>query len=257
MPSSRAGAASDMPVPSVVGVWVSGLPDQRFDLVVVAAGFTEARLPVFVESVGHIRRELLATPPLRTLRRLLNVWRVDRVGDDLGAAYDPDSERVLTVDVARARAVAEACGTRPDALLAVVDSPHYAGSGLPGVAVVTSHPDAARLALHELGHAAFDLADEYGGPGPAASGAGEPRRVNVSREPDPTKVKWADLVTPDGQVGCFEGGDRTDHGIYRPTATCLMRSVGQQFCPICRRQISATLLASLAGRPEPTRPGFG
>lgn len=235
---------------TLVGVRVTGPPDRRFDLVVVADGFAADRIGAFQELVAALHRELIATEPFSTLRGALNLWRLDRTGpEDLAAVLEPGGGRLLTVDAARARDVAGSHGVVPDAVLVFVDLDQYAGSGVSGVAVVSSHADAPRLALHELGHAAFDLADEYGGPGPAASGPGEPARVNVTRQPDPRLVKWADLVTGDGEVGCVEGGDRTDRGIYRPTRTCLMRSVGQPFCPVCRRQVTKVLLTSLAGRP--------
>lgn len=221
----------------------TGPSAERFDLVVVADGFTDATLGAFVATVRAVRRELHRTRPFSTLRGLMNLARVDRTGPaDLGAVHRLDDGRLMTVDEDRALAVVAAAGAQADAVLVVVASPRYAGSGGRRVAAVTTHDDAPRLALHELGHTVFDLADEYGGDGPAASGPGEPPRVNVTRVADPSAVKWADLVTSDGVVGCWEGGDRTSRGVYRPSETCLMRRAADPFCAVCEREVARRLL---------------
>lgn len=228
-----------------------GPPERRFDIVVMADGFSRRDLPRFEAVTGEFRRELFTTPPFTTLRALVNLWRVDRVGSgELDVRFAPGDGRLMTVDERRVLRIARAHGAKPDVVLVIVDSQRYAGMGGRGVAAVTTHADAARLALHELGHAAFDLADEYGGEGPAASGEGEPRRVNVTRESDPALVKWASLVTGDGEVGCFEGGDRTSLGVYRASRTCLMRSVREDFCAVCHRQISKVMLTCSTGLPS-------
>ena len=79
------------------------------------------------------------------------------------------------------------------------------------------------MALHELGHAVFGLADEYEGPGsaPGASGPGEPAAPNLSLVGDPALVKWRDLVTADGSVGCYEGADRVSTGCLLYTSRCV------------------------------------
>lgn len=216
---------------------------------VLADGFPDEGLPRYVDVVRAVRRELLGTAPFSTLRALVSMCRIDRTGpSDLGVTFGLTDERLVRLDEERARRVASEYGAAPDVVLVVVDSPRYAGYGGAGIAAVTVHPDAPRLALHEIAHAGFDLADEYGGDGPAASGDGEPHRVNVSRVGDPSLVKWRDLVTSDGTVGCFEGGDRTSYGMFRPSPRCLMRSVHDDFCPVCRREIARQLVFLAQGR---------
>lgn len=232
----------------LVPVWAAARPGRRFSLVALADGFTEAELPAFAAAVRAIRAEMHSSAPLSTLRGLLDIVRVERVGPAAvvtGAALDDG--RLLVVDEDRARVRVTAAGAVADVILVVANRGEYAGFGGSGVAAVTLHKRGPRLALHELGHAAFDLADEYGGPGPAASGPGEPNRVNVSRVGDPAAVKWAALVTPAGEVGCFEGGDRTSVGVFRPSRRCLMRSVDEPFCPVCSREISRRLVSVTEG----------
>lgn len=221
----------------------NGAPERRFDLLVVADGFAADELGRFAEVVRALRDELRATPPFAALRGLVNVSRLDRVGPaDVVTGTELHDDRLLVVDEERARRLAG--GTGADTVLVVAKRTAYAGYGGSGVAATTLHEQGARLALHELGHSAFGLADEYGGDGPAASGPGEPDRVNVSRTGDPSRVKWADLVTPDGLVGCYEGADRVTSGMFRPSRRCRMRSVHDPFCPVCAREISRILVSA-------------
>ena len=90
--------------------------------------------------------------------------------------------RMLVLDEDAAWSVARSVDPETDAVLVVVDSPAYAGVSGHLVAAVTCHEQAPRVALHELGHAVFGLADEYEGPRlrSGASGPGEPAAPNLS-----------------------------------------------------------------------------
>lgn len=225
-----------------------GPSDRCLDLVLVADGFPPEDEERFGRQVRSIVTEILATEPLGQLRGLLNVHAVGP-GDDRGpltTGFGGDDGRLLLVDQEAALEVAHAHVPGADVVLVVVDTERYGGSG-GSVAATTCHPRAAALAVHELGHAAFDLADEYGRtgrhPGPA------PGRVNVTLDPDPARAPWADLLGVDG-VGCHEGGDGYAAGVYRPTPTCRMRSLAAPFCAVCAREIRRVLLTH-RGAPAP------
>lgn len=226
-----------------------GPADRCLDLVLVADGFPPDGQERFARQVRSILTEILATEPLGRLRGLLNVHRVDPAPGRprLTTGFAGDDGRLLLVDQQAALEVAHQHVPGTDVVLVVVDTARYGGSG-GTVAATTCHPRAAALAVHELGHAAFDLADEYGRdgrhPGPA------PSRVNVTLDPDPAHAPWADLVGTDG-VGCHEGGDGYASGVYRPAATCRMRSLAAPFCPVCSREIRRLLLT----RRTPADPG--
>ena len=63
------------------------------------------------------------------------------------------------------------------------------------IATCSTHAQAAQIAIHEMGHSAFGLADEYGGNG-AGTPAGEPSQPNVTRDTSLTTNKWRDLIAP-------------------------------------------------------------
>lgn len=86
------------------------------------------------------------------------------------------------------------------------------------VITLTVHQGWVDSALHELGHAAFDLLDEYDyfsscatdGPEQNRAPAGaEPLAANVTRVNDPARLKWRHLLTPDVAVPTMENPDCT------------------------------------------------
>jgi hypothetical protein len=173
-------------------------------------------------------------------------------------------DRLLTVDAARVLSTASAQVPLRHQVLCIVNSAKYGGSG-GALAVTSTHPSAAEIAIHELGHSAFGLADEYGGDG-TGTPAGEPAEPNVTRVTDRATNKWRTLVAagtpmpsrcntacsgsgcvppasppPPGAVGTYEGGIYSDCATYRPLPDCYMRTLGSPFCPVCVRTIRAVL----------------
>lgn len=246
---------------STVTLWDHGPPERCFDLAVLGAGFGRGERAAFAEQVTAFARELVATPPFGLLRGLVNLHRVDASASGpsgIGVVLPEGDERLLTVDEEAVLTVARREVSGVDAVLVVVNTERYAGSG-GTVACATRHPRAAALAVHELGHSAFDLADEYGhqhGPHPGPGTL----RANVTLEPDPARAPWCDLVVPGGAVGCFEGGDGYAGGVFRPQETCRMRSLDAPFCAVCAREIRRRLLAhregSAGGHYRPISPGL-
>jgi hypothetical protein len=147
----------------------------------------------------------------------------------------------------------------------VVNSTIYGGSG-GGVGTYSLAGGATEIAIHEMGHTAFGLADEYpyyaGGneTGHDHHPAGEPSEPNVTTNSDRNTLKWRWAVAsttaiptmsnpncsqvdsrpspvPTGTVGLFEGAHYYHCGGYRPEYDCKMRNLGVPFCRICRQVI--------------------
>lgn len=77
-------------------------------------------------------------------------------------------------------------------VLCIVNSITYGGSG-GTIATCSTNAAAAQIAIHEIGHSAFGLADEYGGDG-TATPAGEPPEPNVTRNTNRVTNKWRALI---------------------------------------------------------------
>ena len=172
-------------------------------------------------------------------------------------------ERLLTIDDGLALSVANTYVPLKNQVLCIVNSTKYGGSG-GSVATCSVDPQANEIAIHEIGHSAFLLADEYGGNG-SGTPAGEPGQPNVTRDTNRTTNKWRALIAPTtpmpsacdatcasstctppatppaaGAVGTYEGAIYSDCNTYRPLPSCYMRDYAP-FCPVCAGVIRAVL----------------
>jgi IgA Peptidase M64. len=160
-------------------------------------------------------------------------------------------------------------------ILVMVNSTVYGGSG-GGIAVFSLASGANEIALHEMGHTAFGLADEYAcyacdnvETGYDHHPPGEPGEPNVTTNQDRNTLKWRWAVAettaiptmsnpncsrvdgrpspvPAGTVGLFEGADHYHCGAYRPEFNCRMRAQGNPYCAVCQRVIRQALAPYLS-----------
>lgn len=141
--------------------------------------------------------------------------------------------------------------------------------------------------MHELGHAAFNLADEYDywdgcETENVRTGEVEP---NITYATTRESLKWRHLVSPgvpvptlfnsdcsmcntaanpltdDLAVGLFEGARYEHCTIFRPVYECRMRVSSKPFCPVCVEAIALTIGGFLDADPVlevvPTTLNFG
>jgi hypothetical protein len=185
---------------------------------------------------------------------------------------DGSTARLLTVDQALALRVATTAVQQAHLVVVIVNSLIFGGSG-GGVAVYSLAPGAITTAVHEMGHTAFKLADEYDYLRGCASGETdrnnhpgvEPSAFNVTtRGTGASLLKWRRWVLgataipttsnpncatcdpqasplPVGTVGAFEGADSYHCGAFRPEFDCMMRTRSQDFCRVCSNVILTRL----------------
>jgi hypothetical protein len=157
--------------------------------------------------------------------------------------------RLLTVSNSKVYAAAAAYPDWDQILVTVNDSVYGGAGGAYGV--TSAHPYAPLIVIHEYGHSFHKLADEYDSPYPGfpacsdltATPTCEP---NVTNQTNASLVKWRSwftpgiaIPTPSGTAGTglFQGARYLSSGMYRPVDnTCLMRSLGTNFCPVCRQE---------------------
>jgi hypothetical protein len=280
-------SASDGHVVGATKVVDHGPDNVRWNLVIVGDGYRASELANYHTHVQSFLNRLSTTPPFNELFCGMNVYRIDVVSTDSGAD-DPGCaggpavtantyfdatfcsmfagsplDRLLTVNDALALSVANTHVPLKHQVVCIVNSTKYGGSG-GTVATCSVDAQANEIAIHEMGHSAFGLADEYGGNG-AGTPAGEPAKPNVTRDTNRNTNKWRALIaattpmpsqcdatcvastcvapaTPPaaGAVGTYEGAIYSDCNTYRPLPSCFMRDYGP-FCPVCSGVIRATL----------------
>jgi IgA Peptidase M64/FG-GAP-like repeat len=267
----------------------NGPSSVRFDLVIMGDGYQSAQLAQFATDAQAFVTKLFATAPFDdpAVAAAINVHRVDVSSTDSGAddpkactggtgatkrtyfdasfCRDGQIQRLLGVNEMTALSVAGAQVPSWNMVMVIVNSTIYGGSG-GSVATFSLAPAANEIGMHEMGHTAFALADEY----ESYAGCGvdtdrnqhprsEPAQQNVTIDPRATN-KWGDLIVnttalpttsnPDctrcdpqanpvgaDTIGAFEGAHYYHCGGYRPQFNCRMRVLGQPFCAVCQRQI--------------------
>lgn len=273
----------------------AGLPSDRLNLVITGDGYTAAQMALFQQHADDLVDHLFATPPFdeEGIACAFNVYRLDVASNESGAdepdcggtgagvaaatyfdstyCWDGSTDRLLYGDTGIVAQTMDAQLPEWTQVVVLVNGSKRGGGGGTMAFLSTSSADWRDIAIHELGHSIFDLADEYDDDMPDDTyTGGEPMRVNVSIEPDPALVKWNSLVTvgPDvptmpnadcstgnggtspvgaAEVGTFEGASRFNCGIYRPRHQCKMRrSTHPTFCPVCEQQIRDVMSAYAA-----------
>ena len=279
--------ASDGHIVGTTKVVDHGPDNVRWNLVIIGDGYQASQLTNYHTHVQSFITTLRNTPPFNDLFCGINIHRIDVVSTDSGAD-DPGCaggavvtantyfdatfcslfsgsplDRLLTVDAGLALSVASGQVPLRHQVLCIVNSTKYGGAG-GAVATCSVDPQANQIAIHEIGHSAFGLADEYGGNG-VGTPPGEPSQPNATRDTNRATNKWRSLIaatTPMpsrcdasctastcvppaappavGAVGTYEGAVYSDCNTYRPLPSCYMRDYGP-FCPVCSGVIRATL----------------
>ena len=166
--------------------------------------------------------------------------------------------------------------------IVVVNSTIYGGSG-GSVGTYSLAGGATEIAIHEIGHTAFGLADEYAYyAGGAETGhdhhsAVEPPEPNVTINTNRSTLKWGWAVAaattlptmsnpscstvdsrastvPTGTVGLFEGAHYFHCGAFRPEYDCKMRALSVPFCAVCRQVIRNRIGPLMAAPPAVSDP---
>lgn len=291
---------SDGGVVTVVKLVDHGPDEDKWNLVVTGDGFTLAELGDFVPVVDDFVA-FLQTPDANPLSAPLtwdciNVHRLDVVSDESGGDnpncdgttvatyYDAEFcvgqvERTLVVNETIVLDTVNTEVPEWDAILVIVNSTAYGLAARGGVAAVSLAVSEGG-ALHELGHSAFGLADEYQYLEGCDSGettqdlyAGvEPSEPNVTTDTTLATLKWASYVdagtpiptleNPDcttcdlqpspvavGTVGLFEGARYFHCGLFRPEFDCRMRTSTTGFCAVCRPVITDVIFVQTGASP--------
>jgi hypothetical protein len=267
----------------------AGNAAKRWNLVIVSEGYRSSEMPQFATDAQQFADTLLATAPFDRLRQAINVYRVDVTSTDSGAK-DPTQcggtgakprtyfdasfcnqgiRRLLVGNSGRVIKVINKQVPEWHMALLAVNSPIHGGSG-GQVATFSKASGAVEIALHEMGHTAFRLADEYeyysgcGESGHNNHSGSEPSQPNITTKKNRATTKWAGMIAaatpvpttqnadcgncdpqpspvPAGTIGLFEGADYYHCRVYRPEFNCKMRNLGSPFCGVCQQVIVTAL----------------
>lgn len=285
-----------------------GDPANRLDVLVFGDGYTAGQQGLFDTHAAALRDGMFGITPYLEYEGYVNWMPAFVVSADAGATHppyqagctastccadiaaqsDPLAGQVTTTAfgsrfcafqihrllVANNSLVLAAASAYPDwdVVLVSVNDPVYGGSG-GQVGVLSQHPAAQEVTIHEFGHTFTGLADEYDTPYPGYPtcsdlGGPSPCEANATNQTQATAVKWHDLFTPGIAIptpagtpgtGLFEGARYQITGMYRPAHQCEMRQLGVEFCSVCRQEYVKHLYRGGWGVPadgiDPIEPG--
>ncbi|NHC44261.1 M64 family metallopeptidase [Motilibacter aurantiacus] len=258
--------------PRVVPLQVTGDAADRFSMVVMGDGYTEAELPEFRADVEKHLNVLWSIEPFRSYRNYVNVYLVEVPSADSGVDCDPDLtsprrdtalgmgfwggcnpssvQRLLTVNNTLARQYATLATPDYDQILAIANSDTYGGAGGAYATASGGNALSALITPHELGHSLGGLQDEYtyygrGVPGGRYTG-GEPSSIHHTLLTEEQMLAqqrkwWRWLGEPSesgGVIGRYEGGQYFDSGIWRPSKHSMMISLGYYFDQVSRERMT-------------------
>lgn len=278
--------SSDGTVLGATKIVDAGPAQQRWNVVITSEGYRSSEMAQFALDAQQFANILLATAPFDRLRPAINIYRVDVTSTDSGAR-DPTNcggtgakpktyfdasfctngiRRLLVANNGRVLKVVGKQVPEWHMALLAVNSPVFGGSG-GAVATFSKASGAVETALHEMGHTAFGLADEYEyyagctrDNGHNNHSGSEPSQPNITTNKNRATTKWRSLILPAtavptttnancdkcdpqpspvpvGTVGLFEGADYYHCGVYRPEFDCRMRNTAKPFCGVCQQVI--------------------
>jgi len=250
--ATRSAKLAAAPAATATAILYNGSPSAHMDYVFIGDGYTAAEMDKWHADAQKVINGFLADPLFNANRASMNIYRVDVASNQSGVdeidkgiyrdtAMDAqfgcyNVERLLCVDSTKATNIA-ASVLAPDArdvIVVIANSTRYGGSG-GAVATLSMNDQSIEIALHEIGHTAFALADEYDYG--TCSLNGEPTEPDVSLN-GTRSVKWNALIAsstavptglgvyPNGTVGAFQGAQYCTSGKYRPTENSRMRTLG-------------------------------
>ena len=241
----------------------SGPSANRLDLVILGDGYRAEDQAQLTNDALAVLETLFSDPLWQRHRAYVNVKLVHVESNQTGADYGThgglrdtalganyfcyDIERLLCADSAAVFAVTSADAPEFDQILVLVNDTKYGGGGGP-FSTISIAPGAGEVAVHEIGHSLFQLADEYSDPYPAyplcdpARDCAEPNATLRTSREDLKWHHWIEHSTPlptpdeftyDQAIGAFEGARYHYTGVYRPARNCKMRTLGVPFCSVC------------------------
>ncbi len=248
------------------------------DVVILAEGYTNEEMNLFMEDARITTEEILSYEPFKSHKEKFNfiaiaspskdsnvsapqdgAWRETAVGSNFMTFY---MERYLTSG--NVYAMYDLATNIPcEHFIILANTDTYGGGGIYNSYTLTTahHKDFRPVVVHEFGHSFGGLGDEYfyltvDNNDEMHSLSHEPWEPNITTLVD-FDSKWADMVeegieiptkvtaerSKNYTVGVYEGGGYRAKGIYRPVDVCRMRNnTAERFCPVCERAIERVIL---------------
>lgn len=209
----------------------NGDPKNKVDFVFLAEGYISTEKDKFIADVDRFTAWLFEFEPYKSRREDFNVRGIFRPSFESGmdeprqgrfkktalnASFNAfDLDRYMLID--DGHLLREIAGQVPyDSVIVLVNSKRYGGGGIYNDYCVTTvdNERSKEVFIHELGHSFAGLADEYYAPEVSYNEfyppGVEPLEPNITALLDPSRVKWADLLSPGIEIPTEYGKEELD-----------------------------------------------
>jgi hypothetical protein len=230
----------------VVKLVDNGPDSENIVISILGDGFTASEQDYFVNSAIMVSEYLLNFHPFSSFKNKFNVYAVKVISNVSGAAarptalidnyfgstfyFDGVTQRLLyTTYSAKVYEVLNTHTPKYDMPVVIVNSTVYGGGG--GVFAVTSlEASAKEILVHELGHSAGGLVDEYWWRGSEAP--------NMTRDNNAATNKWRHWLGFES-VGMYPHAESPTW--FRPHQNCEMRYLNRAFCGVCATELTSRM----------------
>ncbi len=238
----------------VTPIHLSGAQSNRINIVVLGDGYLDSEMSQFITDAESFRDGLFTETPYKEYQDFFNIYAIEVPSNESGTSHPGTATDVTepahpvsvvdnyfettfdyfnihrllyTNDASHVYAVLADNFPNYDVVVVIVNTPYYGGSG-GGIVFFSTHANAQRIAIHELGHTFGDLRDEY-----YAGDFYAKESANMTQETDPATVRWKNWHGDNG-IGIYRhSGSGNAASWYRPHQSCMMRNLNNSFCSVC------------------------
>lgn len=249
--------------PSMISLLPNGPTSERINIVILSEGYRDSELAQFRTDATNTLNALFSNSPLDGYQEHFNAFAISVASTESGSDHPSrgiyrDTYFQTSYDVSGINRYLTVLQRQPvynilfqfvpnfDLVVILVNDEEYGGSG-GRFMTISKHSLSAEIARHELGHAFAALGDEY--TTGESSGSELPNATQITDRSQTRWKAWIDnstaIPTPDGNsaVGLFSGAHYSGPGWYRPKSNCKMRSLGVDYCEICKEAIVKAIYA--------------
>lgn len=234
----------------------SGDSKDKIDIAILAEGYTEGEMDIFLKDAESTVENLLRHEPFKSMKDRFNIVAVASPSEDSGVSVPREglwkktavdshfdtfySDRYLTtLHLFKMHDIL--AGIPYEHIIILANTDTYGGGGIYNSYTLTTahHKLFGPVVVHEFGHSFGGLTDEYAYDDQYVEYYYpdiEPWEQNITTKAN-FESKWKDLYDQ-GVVGLVEGGGYQTKGVWRPCEDCRMRTnTAEAFCPVCQRAI--------------------
>jgi len=245
-------------------IFYNGDPNNYINFVVVGDGFTENEQDIFYNKATELINGIFQQDALANYKSYFNAFAIKVISEESGVSHprtattDPDCtnsslpqqtkityfgctfdyygiHRLLVTDsLVKVFTTVAAHIPQYDHVFLLSNTTEYGGSGTNNLATSSINSLAFEIVRHEMGHSFANLADEYW-----AGDSFAEELANMTKDNNSETNRWRKWIGTDG-VGIYPFSENNTW--FRPHQNCKMRSLGANYCDVCRQAIVKSII---------------